>query len=453
MISTDPEPSVIYGLLLQVVDKPESSSFLISNLITICVLLLLSALVSGSEVAYFSLNKKELEKENGKYATLVELLNRPKKLLATILILNNFINIGIVTLMTFTTWKLFGSDAQENEGYLVTAVTFVTTFIIVFFGEVLPKVYANQNNLAFASRMAGFFRFFSFLFTPFSWLMVSFTNIVERSIGQKGSSFTKQEITKAIDIATEENISKEEKNILKGIVNFGHISAKQIMFSRIDVTAFDLDTDFHELMNRINKSGYSRYPVYEETVDNIKGVLYIKDLLPHIGNDEHFKWQELIREAYFIPETKMIDDLLEDFQVRHIHMAIVVDEYGGTSGIVTLEDVIEEIVGEINDEFDSEDINYTRLGKTSFIFEGKTSIHDFCKVVEIENEFFDSVKGESESLGGLMLELYSRIPRVGDQIGFRNYEFTVQSVDTKRVKRIKVEIKEKEIKKDATKQL
>ncbi len=444
MTNIDPDPSVIYGLLLQASNKP----LLIPYIIAILVLLFLSALVSGSEVAYFSLNKSDIEKEEGKYTRVLTLLNQPKRLLATILILNNLINIGIVTLMSYTTFMLFGSEDSQT-GFIVAAITFTTTFIIVFFGEVLPKVYANQNNLIFAKRVSAFLTIFNIIFKPFSWFLITFTNLVENSFDKKGQTFSKKELTKAIDITTEENISKEEKDILKGIVNFGQISAKQIMCSRIDVSAFDIEMDFHELMDRINKLGYSRYPVYEETVDNIKGLLYIKDLLAHVGNDEHFNWQELIRDAFFIPESKMIDDLLKDFQQMRMHMAIVVDEYGGTSGIVTLEDVIEEIVGEINDEFDDEGINYTQIDEKSFVFEGKTLIHDLCKILDLENEYFDEVKGESESLGGLMLELFSKIPIVGDQIGFQNYKFTVQAVTTKRVKRIKVETVEKELTNDA----
>lgn len=436
----DPEPAVIYGLLLEIGNKPTLDVFLLLNLLTIAILLFFSALVSGSEVAYFSLEKKELI-GNKEYIHILSLLEKPKKLLATILILNNLVNIAIVTLMTYSSIQILGNNAG-SEGFIVAGIAFTTTFIIVFFGEVLPKVYAIQNNLSLAQKLSKIFIFFNTIFTPFSWLLITFTNIIEKSIHQKGMTITKKELSKAIEITSEDSITNEEKNILKGIVNFGQISAKQIMLSRIDVSAFDIDMDFHEVMDKVNKWGFSRYPVYEETIDNVKGILYIKDLLPHIGNDEHFEWKNLIRPAYFIPETKMIDDLLDDFKQKHIHMAIVVDEYGGTSGVVTLEDVIEEIVGEINDEFDDEDVVYTKIDENTFVFEGKTSIHDFCKIVEVDLETFDQVKGENESLGGLMLELFSKFPQVGNTFVYNNFKFFIQSVNTKRVKKIRVELLE-----------
>lgn len=269
---------------------------------------------------------------------------------------------------------------------------------------------------------------------------MSLSGVIEKRIERKGYSLSVDELNQALEITTEDT-TDEEKDILKGIVNFGTLSVKQVMRSRMDITAIDMDMDFHELMDKINKSGYSRIPVYSETIDHIEGILYIKDLLPHIDHDEDFQWQSLVRKGFFIPENKKIDSLLKDFQQRRVHMAIVVDEYGGTSGLVTLEDLIEEIIGEINDEFDdAEDFYFKELDPNTFVFEGKVSLNDFCKKLEIDPQEFDEVKGESESLGGLLLELNSSFPKNGSKIKFDKYEFTVLAVDARRIKKVKVHI-------------
>lgn len=407
----------------------------------IFLLVFASALISGSEVAFFSLEKGSIidlsnssdKKENRIY----QLLLKPKRLLATILIMNNLVNIAIVSLTTIFVWKLF--QTKETPALVVSIVTAISTFLIVFFGELLPKVYANQSAINFAKRISTFIYFSNKVCTPFSLLLVNSTNFIEKKFSSKEKSLTSDELSKAIELTTQsDDVSQEEKEILKGIANFNNISAKQIMQARTEIDAFDIELHFHELMDRINKSGYSRIPIYEDTVDTIVGVLYIKDLLPFTQEDEHFNWRKYIKTPYFIPETKKINDLLKSFQLKRVHMAIVVDEYGGTSGLVTLEDIIEEIVGEINDEFDEDDINYTIINDNEFVFEGKTSLTDFCKVMELDNEYFDEVKGESESLGGLMLELFSKIPHVGQEIESKEFNFIIQSVSTKRVKKIKI---------------
>ena len=275
------------------------------------------------------------------------------------------------------------------------------------------------------------------LCSPLSSLLVNSTNFIEKKFSGKEKSLTSDELTKAIELTTQsDDVTQEEKEILKGIANFNNINAKQVMQARTEIDAYDIELHFHELMDRINKSGFSRIPIYEDTIDTIVGILYIKDLLPYIEEDEHFNWRKFIKTPYFIPETKKINDLLKSFQQKRVHMAIVVDEYGGTSGVITLEDIIEEIVGEINDEFDEDDINYTLTANNEYVFEGKTSLTDFCKVLELENEYFDEIKGESESLGGLMLELFSKIPNAGQEIKSKGFNFKIHSVSTKRVKKI-----------------
>jgi gliding motility-associated protein GldE len=368
----------------------------------------------------------------------VKLLNQPRVLLATILILNNLVNVAIVTLSTFLSWELVGS--KSSEGKEVVILTFVVTFLIVFFGEVVPKVYANQNNLTFAKNTASFLDFSLVVLRPLSKILMGISNVIEKRVAKRGYYISMDELNHALEI-TANNSTEEGRDILKGIVNFSTLSVRQVMRSRLDIAAFDIELDFHELMDRINKSGYSRIPVYKETIDKIEGILYIKDLLPYLDKDENFSWQNLLRPGYFIPESKKIDSLLRDFQDKRVHVAIVVDEYGGTSGLITLEDIIEEIVGEINDEFDEDDIAFNKLDNNTYIFEGKTSLNDFCKIVNVDPNIFENIKGESESLGGLLLEINSKIPRVGEKVKFNRFVFTIVSADTKRIKRVRVFIK------------
>lgn len=416
--------------------------------VILLILLVLSALISGAEVAFFSLPTEEvvrLQTGTPREQRIAELLHHPKRLLATILIFNNFINIGFVTLSTYMMLAYFGDDQPETALFVLSLII---TFLIVFFGEVTPKVMAVQNNLTFARQVVGFISAADTFFYPLSYVLIHMGNFIERNIERKGYTLSVDELNHALDIASDEDTTSEERDILKGIVNFGTISVRQIMRSRMDITAFDIEFDYHQLLDKVNKSGYSRIPIYRETIDRIEGVLYTKDMLAYIEEDEHFEWQKLLRTCYFVPENKKIDDLLRDFQERRVHMAIVVDEYGGTSGLVTLEDIIEEIVGEINDEFDDdEDVIFTRLDNQTYVFEGKTSLNDFCKVVDVDPLLFEEVKGESESLGGLLLELSAKLPRAGETIKYENFVFQIVSVNAKRIKRVKVHITESDVSK------
>ncbi|MBN7814517.1 gliding motility-associated protein GldE [Algoriphagus pacificus] len=434
----DPYPS--YQLLAQISDV--SVSYLIINSLLFIILLIGSALVSGSEVAFFSLSNEDLESlqmdQSGNAKSVIKLVESPKKLLSTILILNNLINIGIVTLTTFVSWSIFGMNAT---GILIILIqTIGVTFAIVFFGEIVPKVYASKASMQFSLIMAPSINFFSSLLKPISVFLMAMSNLIEKNIQKRGYSLSVNELNQALEMTTEDT-PEEERDILKGIVNFGTLTVKQVMRSRMDITAIDEEMDFHELMDKINKSGYSRIPVYQETIDNISGILYIKDLLPYIERDEDFAWKDLIRKSFFVPENKKVDSLLKDFQLKRVHMAIVVDEYGGTSGLVTLEDLIEEIIGEINDEFDdTDDIFFQELDPNTFIFEGKVSLNDFCKKLELDQQIFEEVKGESESLGGLLLELNSKLPKNGTKIKFDEFEFTILAVDARKIKKVKVHL-------------
>lgn len=434
----DPYPS--YHLIAQIAEL--TPSYLIFNGLLFVLLLLGSALVSGSEVAFFSLTNDDLfqlnEEDSKESQKVLKLVESPKSLLSTILILNNLINIAIVTLTTFVSWSIFGLDAKGIVIILVQTVGI--TFAIVFFGEIVPKVYANKARVSFSKTMAPSIAFFNSLLKPVSFLLMSIGNLIESKIEKRSYSLSVNELNQALEITTED-AGEDEKDILRGIVNFGTLTVKQVMKSRMDLTAVDVEMDFHELMDRINKSGFSRIPVYEETIDNIQGILYIKDLLPYIERDEDFAWKELIRKSFFVPENKKVDTLLKDFQSKRVHMAIVVDEYGGTSGLVTLEDLIEEIIGEINDEFDdTEDVYFKEIDPNTFIFEGKVSLNDFCKKLDLDGQIFDEVKGESESLGGLLLEINSKLPRHGTKIKFQDMIFTVLAVDSRKIKKVKVQL-------------
>jgi len=417
--------------------------FLLFSLAVIAVLLLFSGLISASEVAFFSLKADDLdqvkESEHQKDKNILELLRNPHLLLATILIFNNFVNVAVVTLATFLMWEM--AATRNPPEIIVGAVTFVVTFAITFFGEIIPKVYATQRNLTYARMMAGTWKFLQKLSSPVSWLLLKLGSAVERRFEKKGYSTTVEELHQALELTTDnEQTTNEERDILKGIVNFGTLAVKQIMKSRMDISAVEYDLNFKELMDQVNASGFSRVPVYKESLDRIEGVLYLKDLLPFLDEQESFKWQKLIRPGFFVPETKKLDSLLKDFQNKRVHMAVVVDEYGGTSGLITLEDLIEEIIGDINDEFDEDNVPFVKVDDYTFIFEGKTSLHDFCKAIGVEANAFDAVRGESESLGGLILEMNSALPKVADQITYDRFVFTIVSVDKKRIKRVRVMI-------------
>lgn len=409
--------------------------------------MLLSALTSGAEAAFFSLSEQELEQcKTSKHPTeqrVYRLLQDPRKLLTTILILNNGINVAIITLFAYVAWQVFGTMTL-SAGSLAVCLLFAT-FFLVFCGEVLPKVYVQRHRMPLARSMASVLDRLQFLIQPFSWLLISINELVERKYMLRGYTHTIEELHHSLDVAlTKADTSPEERKILRGVVNFGSISVKQIMRPRIDIVAFNTSMTFPELMPEIVKWGYSRVPVYSESTDHIEGILYVKDLLPHLGKGPDFDWQQLVRPPFFVPENRRIADLFQDFKEKHVHMAIVINEYGATVGLLTLEDIVEEIVGEINDEFDDDDdIIYSQLDENTFIFDGKTSLHDFCKITEVPFDAFDEVKGANETVAGLMLTLFSGIPRAGEATAYGRFHFTVESADTKRVKRVKINVASK----------
>lgn len=414
------------------------------------VLLFCSALISGTEVAFFSLSKTEIIKiseESKEQNPVVLLLQKPSKLLATILITNNFINILIVLIFASLgevffkdqnlSLTLIGFTLPSNLIKFLIEVVLVT-FLILLFGEVLPKVYASRRALKFCNFMCRPLQFLTFFLTPLSSPLINLTNVIEKKLGSKNSNFSVEILSKALELTSEGSTTKEEQKILEGIVSFGNTETVQIMKPRIDIFALSHDEPYSEVLTKILHHGYSRNPVYKDSIDNIVGVLYSKDLLGFLDKKE-FQWQELLREPFFVPENKKLDDLLVDFRERKNHLAVVVDEYGGTSGIVTLEDVIEEIVGEINDEFDTDDLSYSKIDVNNYIFDGKITIKDFCKVLEDTNEEkFEEYKGESETIAGFILEISGKFPKIGEKINFDIYTFTIEALDRKRIKQLKV---------------
>jgi len=426
-------------------DDPDSLSQLIHilpYLFAIIVLLLLSALISGSEIAFFSLTPKhldELEKEN-KGQIINRLLQKPKELLATILVANNFINIAIVILSTYTTAILL----KNVEGWWKFAIEVVlVTFLILLFGEILPKVYANRNPVKFAQFMATPLLLLQKILYPISVFLVKSSSVVEKKLHKNTENISMEDLSQVLELASNQDTTQEEKDLWEGIVSFGETEARQIMRPRIDVFALEDTMNFKEVLNEVSKRGFSRIPVFHENMDNIIGVLFAKDLLPYL-NQENFDWHSLLREPFFVPENMKLDDLLKDFQEKKTHLAVVVDEYGGTSGIITLEDVIEEIVGEITDEYDHEELNYQKINDRTYEFDGKISLKDFYKIMDIseaDEEVFESQKGDAESLAGFFLEHSGGFPQKNEKISINNYVLTATGVDGKRIKKIKVEKK------------
>ncbi|WP_010516430.1 gliding motility-associated protein GldE [Croceivirga radicis] len=439
----DPEPCCLIAL------AATYNGVFIVQVIFLFVLLLCSAMISGAEVALFGLSATELnaieEQNTTKAKLIVKLLGKPKKLLATILIANNAINIGIVLLFSVIGDTIFASMNQLLFGFV--SVRFIlevvlATFLILMFGEILPKIYANRNKVQFSHFMSRPVKLLDTLFTPFSMPMRSVTIFLQDKLGKQKSSFSVDHLSQALELTQEGDTTKEEQKILEGIVNFGNTDTKQVMRPRIDIFALNAEMKFPEVLEEIMKNGYSRIPVFEEHMDNVCGVLYVKDLLPYLDR-KNFNWMSLIREPYFVPENKKLDDLLLEFQEQKKHLAVVVDEYGGTSGIVTLEDIIEEIVGDISDEFDDEDLIFSKLDDYTFVFEGKTNLKDFYRVVKTtdeQEEQFEQNKGESETIAGFVLEISGGFPRKGESIQFNGYKFTVESLDIKRLKQIKVNL-------------
>lgn len=397
-----------------------------------------SALISGSEVAFFSLSPKQLDKireMEGKHSDRVgKLLKDPEKLLATILISNNFINISIVIISTYITTSLFNFQEEPFWAFFIQVVT--VTFLLLLFGEIMPKLYANQNALKFSLLMSAPLILLNKLFTPLSSLLIYSTSFVNKRLHSKKSNLSMGDLSEAIDLTT--GVVHEEKRILKSIVRFTNIEVNEIMCPRMHVIAVDVNKKISALFEILNNSGHSRIPVYTETLDNIKGIVYVKDLLPYIEENDDFKWQKLIRPSYFVPGAKKINVLLQEFREKKIHLAIVVDEYGGTEGIITLEDILEEIVGEIADE--SEEIVkwYTKIDENNYIFDAKVLLIDFYKALMIQEDIFEKERGDSDTLGGLILEVTGDIPSVNDLVKIGNYKFTITSVDKRKINKLKI---------------
>lgn len=410
-------------------------------LFIVLLLLFTSAMISGSEVAYFSLSAKEkqkLKKPGRTNKRVLENLDNPEKLLATILVTNNFVNVGIIILTAFVTSNLVTFVNAPVLEFVFQVV--LITFFLLLFGEIIPKVYATHSALRFARMMALPLQTLEKVFRPINSILIQSTGFVNRKMQKHRKNISMDEISQALELTSDQELS-DEKEILEGIVKFGNKDVSEIMKPRVDVVAIDIKTDFDEIIDIINDSGYSRIPVYIESFDNVSGILYIKDILPHYHKTKAFKWQTLIRPPFYVPDTKKISSLLEEFQKAKIHMAIVVDEYGGTSGIVTLEDILEEIVGDITDEFDEEEKFFTRVNEKTFLFDAKVLLGDFYRVTNSEDTVFDDVKGDADTLAGLILELKGEIPKINEEIKCKQFVFTIKQVDNRRIKEIKVTIK------------
>ncbi|HAS19619.1 MAG TPA: gliding motility-associated protein GldE [Flavobacteriaceae bacterium] len=424
-------------------------SLFVANLIwiqgiVVIFLLICSALISGAEVAFFSLQLKAIEELNEnnsdpRLQRVITLLKRPKRLLATILVANNFINIAIVLVFSVLS-SFFFSGIENPILVLIIEIGLITTIILIF-GEILPKVYANRNALEFAKRMAFLIsaldQYFLFWIT---YPMSKTTSFLEKRLGDQKNQFSVDKLSQALELTGDDETTSDEQRILEGIVNFGNTDTREVMCPRMDMFALSDELSLEEIIPIILEEGYSRIPVYHEKKDNIKGILYTKDLLPNLGNPD-FVWQGVLKPPIYVPENKKLDDLLKEFQQKKIHLAIVVDEYGGTSGLITLEDIMEEIVGDISDEFDEHDLSYSRIDDYTYIFEAKISLKDFFKAIHIEDtEIFENVKGDSETLAGLLLELAKKFPRKGQKIRFQDYTFTVEELEQMRIKQVKVEL-------------
>ena len=403
----------------------------------IIILLFVSAFISASEVSFFSLTSAELENINSKKVR--QLLKKPNELLATILIANNFINVAIVVISTYFTSIAISFPEGTNLEFIFQVL--IITFLLVLFGEIMPKVYANNNPVAFSLRMSKVLVLLKNIISPLSYILVTSTNFINKKLATQHTVVSIDEISKALDI-TEHESKEGERRIYRSIVEFGNTDVKEIMTARVAVSAIAKDTGFTEALSIIVGSGYSRIPVFNGEIDKVMGILHVKDLIPYLDQKDGFNWVKLCRVPYFVPETKMINDLLKEFQNKKNHLAIVVDEYGGTSGLVTLEDVLEEIVGEINDEFDIDDNIYSKLDDYNYIFDGKVSLNDFLKIVKLEIDFFDDIKGESDTLAGLILEIEGKMPKIGTVCKISPFTIVVESADLRRIKRLKVTIDE-----------
>lgn len=416
----------------------------IIGMVVVAILLFGSAMISGSEVAYFSLGPNHIhnlrEHPSRRETMVLDLLEKPERLLANILITNNFINVGIVIIASYVTGTVFNFSQSPLLEFVIKVV--VITFLLLLFGEIMPKIYAKRFAPQFAIRMAVPLKILDKLFQPLIYTLVRSTAMVNRRLAKKVKNVSMEDLSEALELTTD--VVENEMEMLEGIVRFSNLEVSEIMRPRTDVVAVDIETDLPAVTKVIIDSGFSRIPVYEETSDHLKGILYVKDLLPHINEKNSFNWQQLIREPFFVPETKKINDLLKEFQEKKIHLAIVVDEYGGTEGIVTMEDILEEVVGEITDESDEAEIFYRQIDTYTFAFDGKTLLNDFYKVTDLDDELFDEVKGDAETVAGLLLELKGGFPRINDMMICKGIQFTVLAMDKRRIKEVKVFIKNPE---------
>ena len=443
MGSDDLDPLSIISLIQEPLITGFSGMTIIS-LLFLVALLIISGLISGTETAFFSLNPSDLEQMRNRGEkndrAILALLTKPKKLLSTILITNNFVNVSIVILSSFILNNLISPEVNYITVFIIQVV--LVTSVILIFGEIIPKILANKEPMMFANLMVGNMRFLVSFFSPLSSILVNSTNLIDKKIKKKGHYITMSDLSDAIDLTAGENITDDEKKILKGIATFGETEATEIMQSRVNITAIDKAAPYQELVQTVLESGFSRIPVYEESLDQVLGILYIKDLIPYLNQPDFEHWVSLIRPPFFVPENKKINDLLQEFREKKNHLAIVVDEYGGTSGIITLEDIIEEIVGDISDEFDKEphQFKYKLLPNNHYLFEAKTTLNDFYKILHLKDDYFDKVVGEADSLGGLILELQGRIPSKGDKIKYRKFEFIIHDADERKIKEIEVSV-------------
>jgi len=437
-LESDYPLSYVFSLSGIIVNTPDINILL--NFIAILILLIASALTSATEVAFFSFRPEDIElfkagKDN-KSKAILRLYDNPERLLSTILVANNTVNIAIVLLSGFLSSRMFDFTNEPVLGFIINVI--VITFLILFFGEVMPKVFASRNHLTVAYLMAYPMVALEKVFRPVTRVLMFSSSFVRKRTQPRRSNISMDDLSDALELTSDE-INDDEK-ILKGIVNFGNINVSAIMCPRIDVTAIDIKSDFGKVVNLIIDSGFSRIPVYQNSFDTVKGILYAKDVLPYTDHPGNFKWQSLVRPPYFVPETKKINDLLKEFQTKKNHMAIVIDEYGGSSGIITLEDILEEIVGEITDEGDEDSLLHRKIDDNTYVFEAKILLNDFCKILNINEEIFDNVRGEAETLAGLILELTGEIPQKDQRIDYNQFSFKIESADKRRIKEVKVEI-------------
>lgn len=432
----DPDPPS-FKLLIMTVDFSIVAGFVLIFLLLVC-----SALISGAEVAIFTLTKTDIEdgldKKSNRLQIILKLLERPKKLLATIFVANNFINIAIVILFAYLGGFLFEGKLSPMLIFLVKII--IVAFLILVFGEILPKIYASRNKLKFATFMAYPLSFLDVVLSPISLPMRSISIAIHKKLGKQKTNLNVSQLSQALKLTSEHDTTKEEQKILQGIVSFGNTDTKQVMRPRIDIFALSIDQDYSEVMAEIIENGYSRIPVFEDNIDQIVGILYVKDLLPYLDH-EAFDWTSLLREPFFVPENKKLDDLMAEFKHKKVHLAVVVDEYGGTSGLISLEDIIEEIVGDISDEFDDEDVTFSKLDENNYIFDGKTALKDFYKILKIEDStVFENHKGDAETIAGFVLEILGSFPKQGTKVNFKHYVFTIEALDKKRIKLVKLTI-------------